>query len=102
MNFYVCLTLATVCWTGINACEHYGDEKCLDIKPIEGRHFLNQWIVEIHGDEETARIVAKETGFEFMEPVGIIRTVVKSLIFLKINSNLIRFEKILNKYIPRA
>ncbi|KAL6990242.1 hypothetical protein U1Q18_051333, partial [Sarracenia purpurea var. burkii] len=69
MNFYLCLLTAVVGCIGIDACEHYGDARCLEIKPIEGRHFLNQWIVEIHGGADTAKLVARDTGFRFMEPV---------------------------------
>lgn len=53
----------------IFACEHYHDPVCQDVRPIDGDHFMNQFIAEIEGGEEMAYKVAQDTGFEYKKPV---------------------------------
>lgn len=53
----------------ILGCAHYHDPACQNVKPIDGDHFMNQFVAEIEGGEEMAKKVALEIGFEYKKPV---------------------------------
>lgn len=54
----------------IFGCQNYHDPACQDVNPIEGDHFMNQFIAEIEGGEEIAKQVARDIGFEYKKPVS--------------------------------
>ena len=67
LGFSIFVAIST--WKNVAACNHYDDAACIVMDPLEGRHFLNQWIVNVEGGPEKAQNVARELGFEYMKKV---------------------------------